>query len=135
MKTDRSSSDRRWRNRNLVRERDERLARWLWGMLVSLVVALAPAGVYLLCQNECLRVSYEVSAIRAEHEHLLEEERALKVERAGLESPPRIEAWARHDPGLALPDPENVLIVIEATPDSVDLVARRSESSRASSRR
>ena len=42
MKTDRSSSDRRWRNRNLVRERDERLARWLWGMLVSLVVALAP---------------------------------------------------------------------------------------------
>ena len=35
-----TDSGRRWRNRSLVRERDEHSVRWLWGMLAGMVLAL-----------------------------------------------------------------------------------------------
>lgn len=121
---DSGSGGRRWSNRGVVRERDVRLVRWLWGMLVCLILSLVPAGAYLFCQNECLKVSYEINAVYTDTERLLEEERRLRVERAGLESPPKIEAWARREPGLIQPEPEKVLIVRPAAPRPAETVAR-----------
>jgi cell division protein FtsL len=115
-----------WRNRPLTRERDTRLARWLWGMLLAVVVALAPAAIYLASQNECLKAAYELNELEVERERLIEEERRLRVERAELESPTRIEAWARREPGLTQPDPEQVFVVRSAAGEPDDLVARAS---------
>ena len=98
------STGRAWRNRLLVRERDPHLGRWLGIMLVAAVVAVAPGGAYLVQQNECVKVSYEVSRLRTEQEELLEQERRLRAERARLSSLPRIEAWARGKGGLVPQD-------------------------------
>jgi len=125
------NSGRRWRNRSLVRERDEHHVRWLWGMLTGIVLALAPAGAYLLCQNDCLKVVYQVNRLDAEYEELLEETRRLDAKRAELESPARIDAWARRDPGLVLPTSAQVFIVQHETDRSEELVARAPDRSEA----
>jgi len=117
--------ERRWRNRPLVRERDEQRVRWLWRMLAALVAALAPAGTFLLQSNECLQISYSVNTLRDEHEMLVKQERRLRFERARLESLPRIESWAVRKHGLTRPAPEKVVVVSgPATPDEGDLMAR-----------
>jgi len=126
-----TDSGRRWRNRSLVRERDEHSVRWLWGMLAGIVLALAPAAAYLLCQNDCLRVVYQVNRLEAEHEQLLEETRRLDAKRAELESPARIDAWARRDPGLILPASEQVFIVQQQTDRTDGLMARAPDRSEA----
>lgn len=123
----RSNSDpvRGWRNRPLVRELDPKRARVMRRMVVSLCLALAPAAVFLLQQNECLTLSYQVEALRAEQEALRKEERDLRVERAELESLTAIERWAVATRRLQRPRPENVMIV--TLPQSVSpdrLVAR-----------
>jgi hypothetical protein len=126
-----TNASRRWRNRSIVRERDEHQVRWLWGMLTGIVLALAPAGAYLLCQNDCLKLAYQVNRLELEHEDLLEQARRLDAKRAELESPARIDAWARRDPGLVLPASEQVFIVQQDIDRSEGLMARapdRSES-------
>jgi cell division protein FtsL len=109
----RSNSDpvHGWRNRPLVREPDPRRAKFMRRMLITLGLALAPAGVFLLQQNECLTLSYKVEAIRSEQESLRKEERDLRVERAELESLTSIEQWAVEKRRLQRPKPENVVIV------------------------
>ena len=114
-----------WRNRPVVRELDPRRAKFMRRMLITLGLALAPAGVFLLQQNECLTLSYQVEALRSEQELLRKEERDLRVERAELESLTSIEQWAVEKQRLQRPKPENVVIV--TSPRSVGpdrLVAR-----------
>ena len=72
--------NRGWHNRPLVRELDPRGARFIWRMVLALGISLAPAGVFLLQQNECLSLSYRVEELRSETESLREEERDLRVE-------------------------------------------------------
>ncbi len=102
---------RGWSNRPLVREPDAQRARSLWRVLGGLAIALAPAGVCLVQQNECLRVVYELNALRVEHDALREEAQRLRVERARLESFARIEVWAVEERGLRRPDPARVLVL------------------------
>ena len=67
-----------------------------------------------MCSNDCLEVSYSVSAFQAENERLVKEEQLLKVQRAALSSLPRIEAWAV-DEGLVKPRPDRRLVVRRTT--------------------
>jgi len=109
--TDSKGSDsRRWQNRSVVRERDEQRVLWLWRMFFAIVAAIAPAGTFLICSNDCLELSYGNSGVEAEYEQLLEMERQLKVERAALESLAGIEHWANLQ-GLVQPSPGQVLVV------------------------
>jgi cell division protein FtsL len=102
---------RGWRNRPLVREPDGTGARSLWRVLGGLAIALSPAVVCVVEQNECLRVSYELSTARAEQETLRKEEQRLRVERARLESYARIETWALDERGLAAPTARQVIVL------------------------
>ena len=102
---------RGWRNRPLVREPDGRGARSLWRALGGLAIALSPAVVCVVQQNECLRVAYELSTARTEQETLRKEEQRLRVERARLESYARIEAWALDERGLAAPMARQVIVL------------------------
>ena len=94
------TTGRAWRNRLLVRERDPHVGRWLGIMLFAALVAVVPGVAYLLQQNECVKMSYDVNRLRTEQDELLEQERRLRAERARLSSLPRIEAWARGKGGL-----------------------------------
>jgi hypothetical protein len=109
-------TQRRWVNRAVAREVDRDRARWLWGAFVAMLLAAAPFAVYLLEQNECLRLSYEASALRQRHEALREQERRLRVERAERESFAEIESWAARHRGLIHPSSEQVLVVRRSPP-------------------
>ena len=104
-------SHRRWANRAVAQEVDRDRARWLWGVVVAMLLAAAPFAAYLLEQNECLRLSYKASALREQRDQLLEQERRLRMERAELESLERIEGWAARRQGLVRPAPQQVVVV------------------------
>ena len=103
-------TERRWRNRPLVRERDVQGARRLWVTLALFVAALAPAGLYLYEQNSCLQLSYEIESIDRQREDLDELERRLEVRQAGVASMQSIERWAARKK-LSRPADEEIIIV------------------------
>jgi len=115
--------ERRWQNRAVHREIDARRVRQLWKLVVALIVAAAPTAVYLIQQNESVKIEYELNDLQTERERLREERRQLGLERSRLESLGRIEAWATRDQGLVRPGPQGVVMVREASTGSEELVA------------
>jgi len=122
-----AQAQRRWRNRAVLREIDDRRVRRLWRFVLSMVVAAAPMAVYVLQQNESLKLSYEINALRAEREQLLTEERRLNVERTRLESLARVERWALEEEGLVLPEGEIVVVVPGPKSEAGELMASAPE--------
>ena len=114
---------RGWSNRFLVRETDSHHVRSLWRTLLAVVVALAPTAAYLVEQNECMKISYEVNDLAVAHETLLKQEQELKVSRTQLESLADIEHWAVRERGLRQPEPENVIVVRSGQREPMELVA------------
>jgi len=102
--------NRRWQNRPLVRERDAQRARWMWGMLALLIAALAPMGIYLFEQNNCLQLSYEMETIEEQRQTLTEAQRRLEVRYADVASMKRIERWAAKQ-RLTRPASEQIVVV------------------------
>jgi len=116
-------TNRRWKNRHLVRERDTQRARRLWATLALVVVALTPAGLYLYEQNCCLQLSYEIESIENQRKKLAEAERRLEVLHAGVASMKSIEHWAaRQD--LERPAPEEIVVVPYETTMGDPMMAR-----------
>ena len=102
---------RRWANGPVIREVDHDRARWLWGAFAALILAAAPFAAYLLEQNECLKLSYEASALKQQREELMERERRLRMRQAALESLVEIETWAVERQGMVRPLAEQVVVV------------------------
>ena len=115
---------RQWRNVTVVRQRDDRRVRRLWGWLLGLVIALTPGAFYLLQQMEYVQVRYRIEELRAERARLAEEERRLRVERATLEALPRVEHRATDRLGLITPSPDHVVVVRPPAAREGGLVAR-----------
>jgi cell division protein FtsL len=109
---------------------DRNRTLWLWGLLLGLVTAAAPAAVYLHHQNLCLKLSYENNALREERSELQEQHRRLSAERAALESPASIEEWGLGRRGMVHPLPEQLVVVRQAVPQRTDLLAREMRSDR-----
>jgi cell division protein FtsL len=120
-----NSTHRRWSNRDVRREVNRHRALWLWGLLFGLVTAAAPAAVHLHHQNRCLKLSYEINALREERSELQEQQRRLSAERAALEAPARIEDWGLERRGMVHPLPEQVVVVRQAVQQRTDLLARK----------
>jgi cell division protein FtsL len=120
-------TERRWKNRPLVREHDAQRARWLWVTLALFVAAFAPAGIYLYEQNCCLQLSYEIESIDRQRENLGELERRLEVRHASAASMQSIERWAARKK-LERPAAEDIVVV--PYEDAVDntMLARVPES-------
>ena len=112
---------RRWANQPVAREVDRDRAQWIWGLFLALLLAAAPFAVYMLYQNEVLRLSYKASALKQERERLIETERRLRMERAAREDLTAIETWAVDSQGLIHPTAEQV-IVVHRSPN--DIAAR-----------
>jgi hypothetical protein len=105
----------------VLREIDRYRVRRLWRVVLAIAMALTPWTVYLLQQNERLKIVYEVNALRSELARLQKEERRLNVQRARLESLAPIETWALRRHGLDRPDNEHVFVVRDARPESEEL--------------
>jgi len=103
-------TERRWKNRTLVRERDVQRARGLWITLALFLGALAPAGLCLYEQNSCLQLSYEIDSIDRQREDLDELERRLEVRHAGVASMQSIERWAARK-NLTRPAEDEIVVV------------------------
>ena len=108
---------RQWVNRAVAQEVDQDRARWLWGLFVAMLLGVAPFAAYLLEKNECLRLSYEVSALRQVNDELIEQQRRLRMRRSDLESLPEIETWAMQRHGLVRPLPQQLVVVRRAPPE------------------
>ena len=114
---------RRWSNRDVLREVDHGRAGWMWGLLLGLVVAAAPTGVYQHQQNECLKLDSEIQALQREKVRLHELQRRLTEQRAALESPAAVEHWSRQS-GMVPPHPDQLVVVRPAPSERGNLVAR-----------
>ena len=125
MQPPQGNSHRQWSNRDVRREVDRYRALWLWGLLLGLVTAAAPAAVHLHHQNRCLQLSYEINALQDERKELQEQHRRLSARRAALESPATIEEWGLERHGMVHPLPEQVVVVRQTVPQRTDLLARR----------
>jgi hypothetical protein len=93
-------------------------------VLLGVALAVLPAVAYLVLQNECLRLGYEMSEDRAEMDRLVEEERRLRVHRASLESLEAVETWALSHHGMVAPAADHVIVVRSAGTGAGDLLAR-----------
>jgi cell division protein FtsL len=100
-----------WRNAPVVRERDVALTKRLSVVLLWMAVAVAPFTFYLVQQMEYVRVRYKIEELRAQHDRLVEAEQRLRIERAGLTSPARVERSATRKLNLVNPPPTRVVVI------------------------
>jgi hypothetical protein len=130
MQSPSQNSGRRWSNRDVRRQVDRHRAFWLWGLLLSLAVAAGPAAFHLYQQNLCVKLGYEINALRSEEAALLEQNRRLLEQQATLEAPASIEDWSLDRRGMVRPAPEQVIVVRRAVPGRDDLLAQETRSDR-----
>jgi cell division protein FtsL len=88
------------------------------------MAAVAPFTIYLLQQMDYVRVRYKIEELRSQHERLVEMEQRLRIERASLETPTRVEVRAVRNLGLVRPSPHHVVVIRRNTPGHGSLMAR-----------
>jgi cell division protein FtsL len=123
-------SERRWSNRDVRRQVDRHRAFWLWGLLLGLAIAAIPTAIHLYQQNLCVRLGYEINALRSEQALLLEQHRRLLEQQATLEAPASVEAWGMDRRGMVRPSPDQVVVVRRTVPGRGDLLAQETRSDR-----
>jgi hypothetical protein len=115
---------RRWRNAPVVGQQDGRRARENWTLLLGIVLALFPLGVYLVQQMRFVRIQYRTEQVRESQERFTEAEQRFRLERAQLGCLSRVESEARRL-GLVRPPRESVVVVVPGdSPTSGNLMAR-----------
>jgi len=120
-----SGRGRRWRNAELVRERDAHSVRRLWLWVLIWFAALSPMGVYLFEQIHYARVRIAVEDLRDTRDQLAERERRLRIDRSALETLERVEKRASAL-GLEYPDAARRIQVLES-PGGDGLLAHGAE--------
>ncbi len=127
---DETARNRRWTNRQVVREVDHQRGRLAWCLLLGIALAVVPSAACLLQQNECLKLTYQIAALRTEQERLLEQQRRLRAEIASRQSLDSIEEWAGRN-GLIRPSSHEAVVVRHASSERVELLAQRAPGARA----
>jgi cell division protein FtsL len=107
---------RRWHNVTVVREGDPRRLRWVLLLFLGVVAAAAPVAAYLIQQMQYVEARYRVEELRGRLQRLEETERRLRIERATLETLPRVEAKALDELGLVHPSSRQVVVVRSSAP-------------------
>jgi cell division protein FtsL len=67
--------------------------------------------IFLWVRIYILEIGYQISSSLENHERLLQENRNLRIERASLSAPSRIEDIARNKLGMVIPDNSQVVIL------------------------
>ncbi len=83
----------------------------LWIVCMGLLLMLC-FFMFLWVRLYILEIGYQISSAHAVHEQMLQENRQLKIERASLRDPSRIEEIAKKDLGMVIPD-NNQMVVLQ----------------------
>ena len=110
------AESRRWHNVTVVRERDTRRSRWVLWVLLGALAAAAPVAAYLIQQMQYVEARHRIEEQRSRLQRLEEAERRLRIERATLETPPRVETRAKDELGLIHPKSDQVEVVRSSAP-------------------
>lgn len=107
-------------NSRLVREVDRETRRECFGLLGLGVLVFLFVLLIAWQHFQCVRYGYQIESAKAQRETLKEWNHQLRLDRAGLEDPQRIDVLARKRLGLEPLHPEQVIWVEGANrPDSV----------------
>ncbi len=110
------SQPRRWHNVTVVRESDPRRMRWVLILFAGVLAAAIPVTAYLVQQMQYVETRYGIEELRGKLQQLDEQERRLRIERASLETLPKVEDRATQELGLVHPTPRQVVVVRSSAP-------------------
>jgi len=82
--------------------------------LMMILMGLTLMACFFLClwvRIYIIEIGYQLSATLENHERLLQENRKLRIERASLRSPSRIEDIARNRLGMVIPAGSQVVVL------------------------
>lgn len=119
-------------NSQVVREVDPQASRNLWVLLALLTGVLGGAVFYAWPHVMTRQTDDAAQRLARQRDRLVEQNRQLRLEKAGLEDLARVEAIARRDLGLTDPDPAR-LVVIEppaADPGRVQVASQPESAAR-----
>lgn len=102
---------RRVVNGTVTRELDQTHVRELFTSILVGVILLLSILFYVWQRNEMIRFGYEAKALRARSEALVEENRRLMLQRAGLLALDRIDRIGRRDLKLTTPRADQVFLL------------------------
>ncbi|MDJ0914108.1 MAG: cell division protein FtsL [Desulfobacterales bacterium] len=86
-----------------------RLLTRIW--VILLTIFIGELLFYTWCRVQCTRIGYEISQITGYQKRIVALQNSLKIEVAHLKAPDRIAHIAKHQLGLALPRPDQVVSV------------------------
>ncbi len=96
-------------NSRLCRELDRGTMRECYALLGLGVVIFLFLMIFVWQSFAFVRGGYELESARNDQKALQEWNRQLRVEHAALADPQRIDSLARHELGLAMPQPDQVI--------------------------
>ena len=79
--------------------------------IVFLAIFISELLLYAWCRVQCIGVGYDILNTSRYHQELVSLQNNLKVELASLKSPDRIATIAKKQLGLAMPKPEQMIII------------------------
>jgi cell division protein FtsL len=79
--------------------------------IVFLAIFIAELLLYAWCRVQYIGVGYDILNASRNHQELASLQNNLKIELASLKSPDRIASIAKKQLGLAMPKPEQMIII------------------------
>ncbi|RJP76776.1 MAG: hypothetical protein C4522_17065 [Desulfobacteraceae bacterium] len=80
------------------------------GVLMVLIL-MGELLFYTWCRVQCIRTGYRITEEKKKNKELVNLQKDLQVELAGLKSPDRIGRIARERLGLIMPEPKQIIVI------------------------
>ncbi|MCP4107024.1 MAG: hypothetical protein GY749_16050 [Desulfobacteraceae bacterium] len=79
--------------------------------IIVMAIFIGQLFLYAWCRVQCIQIGYEISQETDNHEKLITMQNKLRIELASLKSPERIAKIAKGNLGLAMPTPDQIIII------------------------
>ncbi|MCP4714701.1 MAG: cell division protein FtsL [Deltaproteobacteria bacterium] len=81
------------------------------GIISMGIITMSCFFLFLWVRLYVLEIGYQMSSALETREHLLQDNRQLRIERASLSAPSRIEDIARNKLGMIIPDNRHIVVL------------------------
>ncbi|MBA4366725.1 MAG: hypothetical protein C0403_03715 [Desulfobacterium sp.] len=79
--------------------------------VLLLLILMGEMLFYTWCRVQCIRTGYKITEEKKRNKDLINLQKNLQVELAGLKSPDRIGRIARERLGLIIPEPKQIIVI------------------------